>query len=103
MINWVRLGIAMMSGAGATSAIAQPAGVAGAPVARAEAHRVVHPGDRLTVRVPRSAAYAGGDHFVLQGVADCEIHVFVEADAGHRVRRLYWIQFEAYLPSEPER
>lgn len=42
--------------------------------------------------------YVGADRFVLYGVADCEIHVFVEADAQKQVQRLYWVQFEAYLP-----
>jgi hypothetical protein len=39
--------------------------------------------------------------FVLYGTADCEIHLFVDADAAKRVRRLYWVQFEAYLPEHP--
>ncbi|MGH8694744.1 MAG: hypothetical protein ACREVM_11015 [Burkholderiales bacterium] len=42
--------------------------------------------------------YVGAERFVLYGVADCEIHVFVEADAQRHVKRLYWVQFEAYLP-----
>jgi len=35
-------------------------------------------------------------------VADCELHVFLDADAQHNVRNLYWIQFEGYLPSQPD-
>jgi hypothetical protein len=42
--------------------------------------------------------YVGADRFVLYGVADCELHVFVEADAQKQVKRLYWVQFEGYLP-----
>ncbi len=42
--------------------------------------------------------YVGADRFVLYGVADCEIHLFVEAGAQKQVKRLYWVQFEAYLP-----
>ena len=30
------------------------------------------------------------------------MHLFVEADADRIVDRLYWIQFEAYLPNRPE-
>jgi hypothetical protein len=55
-----------------------------------------------TVRVPRSAVYVGGDRWPLYDVADCEVHVFVEADAQKRVKRYYWIQFEQYLPTRPD-
>jgi hypothetical protein len=43
--------------------------------------------------------YVGADRWVLYGVADAEVHVFVEADSAKRVTRLYWIQFAGYLPS----
>jgi len=56
----------------------------------------------VRIEVPREARYVGADRFVLLGIADCELHVFVEADAQHRVQRLYWIQFEGYLPSRPD-
>jgi hypothetical protein len=56
----------------------------------------------LRVEVPAGAQYLGVDRFVLLGMADCELHVYVEADAARNVRRLYWIQFEGYLPSRPE-
>ena len=39
---------------------------------------------------------------MLYDIADCEIHVFVEADAEKHVRKMYWIQFEQYIPSRPE-
>jgi hypothetical protein len=40
---------------------------------------------------------------VLKEYADnVELHCFVDADAHRRVRRIYWVQFEAYLPSRPE-
>jgi hypothetical protein len=103
MTAWLIPALAMVSAAAATSASAQPAAAAQSPAAHVAAHAVAHPGDGLTVRIPEAAAYVGGDRFVLYDVADCEIHVFVEADARHRVRRLYWIQFEGYLPSLPER
>jgi hypothetical protein len=44
----------------------------------------------------------GADRWPLFDLADCELHVFVEATAQKRVQRLYWLQFEAYLPSRPE-
>jgi hypothetical protein len=46
--------------------------------------------------------YVGADRWVLYGIADCELHAFVEADAQNNVQQLYWIQFEGYLPSKPE-
>lgn len=73
-----------------------------APLATVEANRVVHPGERLAVRVPASATHLGSERFTLYGVADAEVHVFAEADAGKRLRRLWWVQFESYLPSRPE-
>lgn len=94
--------LAMLAGAG-SAASAGPAEAPGSPVARVEAHKVVHPGEGVSVRAPKKAAYVGGDRFTLYDVADCEVHVFVEADSRRRVRRLYWIQFESYLPSLPER
>jgi hypothetical protein len=53
------------------------------------------------IAVPPGAAYVGAVRFVLFGSADCEIHLFVDADASKRIRRLYWVQFEAYLPEQP--
>jgi hypothetical protein len=43
--------------------------------------------------------YVGQQSFVLYGVAHAEQHFFVDADAERRIKRLYWIQFEGYLPS----
>lgn len=42
--------------------------------------------------------YAGGQSFVLYEVANAEQHFFVDADREGRIKRLYWIQFEGYLP-----
>lgn len=42
--------------------------------------------------------YAGTQSFVLYDVANCEQHFFVDADDKGRVKGLYWIQFEGYLP-----
>jgi hypothetical protein len=46
--------------------------------------------------------YAGGQRFILYNVADAEQHVFVDAMDGGRIRRMFWIQFEHYLPSNSE-
>ena len=50
-----------------------------------------------SIRFGSDLTYVGSEKFILYEVANCEIHLFVEAD-DKRVKRLYWIQFEAYLP-----
>src|SRR5262245_15614214 len=57
---------------------------------------------QVRVEFPRSAQYVGPDRWILYGIADCELHAFVDADAHKRVQRLYWLQFESYVPSRPE-
>ncbi|HEV2764324.1 MAG TPA: hypothetical protein VGV38_15195, partial [Pyrinomonadaceae bacterium] len=53
----------------------------------------------VRVRVDKAFNYVGGQSFVLYGVANAEQHFFVDADKDGRIRRLYWLQFEGYLPS----
>jgi hypothetical protein len=55
----------------------------------------------VQIHLPEAAKYVGADRFVLYNIADCELHAFIEADAQKNVQRLYWIQFEGYLPSKP--
>jgi hypothetical protein len=43
--------------------------------------------------------YVGGQDFVLYEVANAEQHFFVDAGADGRIKRLYWVQFEGYLPT----
>lgn len=52
------------------------------------------------VRLKFDAAfkYIGMTDFILYNVARAEQHFFVDADQDKRIRRLYWIQFEGYLP-----
>jgi hypothetical protein len=57
---------------------------------------------RLQINLPDSARYVGADRWILYGIADCELHAFVEADDQKNIQRLYWVQFEGYLPSQPE-
>ena len=47
-------------------------------------------------------AYVGSNRWILYGMANCELHAFVQADTRKKVQRLYWIQFESYLPTRPE-
>jgi hypothetical protein len=56
----------------------------------------------VRVTVPKEARYVGATRWILYDVADCEIHLFVEADATRTVKRWFWIQFEGYIPSRPE-
>ena len=54
---------------------------------------------RVRIKFAKGFKYVGAQSFVLYDVANAEQHFFVDADAGGRVRRLYWVQFEGYLPS----
>lgn len=93
------LGLLTAALAGAAPLVAsEPA----APLARVEAGKVTHRQEGLTVRIPLTAIYAGSERFTLYEVADAEVHVFVEADEERRMRRLWWVQFESYLPSRSE-
>ena len=56
----------------------------------------------LRVQLPATAKYLGADRWILYGIADCELHAFVEVGPDKNVQRLYWIQFEGYLPSKPD-
>lgn len=52
----------------------------------------------IRIQVAPSFKYAGGQRFILRDVADAEQHFFVETDNRNAVSRLYWIQFERFLP-----
>jgi hypothetical protein len=43
--------------------------------------------------------YVGGQNFILYNVARAEQHFFVDADKDGRIKRMYWVQFEGYLPT----
>jgi hypothetical protein len=76
-----------------------------APAADKTPDRVVH-GSTITsdhdpvvaIHLPRQANYLGAARWDLYGICDAELHVFVEADEHKHVQRLYWVQFEHYLP-----
>jgi hypothetical protein len=57
---------------------------------------------QVRIELPRTARYVGADRWILYDIADCELHAFVDADAQKQVQRLYWLQFESYVPSRPE-
>jgi hypothetical protein len=56
----------------------------------------------MRIELPASARYVGADRWLLLGFDDCEMHLFVDADANKHIQRLYWVQFEAYVPERPE-
>ncbi len=56
-----------------------------------------------TITVDNSLTYVGGETFILYNVARCEIHLYTDADESRLVQRLYWFQFEGYLPSASPR
>ena len=73
------------------------------PERRVEGNVVISERDpAVRIELPKAAQYLGADRWVLYGIADCELHAFAEADAQKNVQRLYWVQFEQYLPSRPD-
>jgi len=53
----------------------------------------------VTITLPKAATYVGAARWDLYNCCDAELHLFVEADKQKNVQRLYWVQFEAYLPN----
>ncbi len=53
----------------------------------------------LKLEFDKAFKYVGGHDFILYDVARAEQHFFVDADKDGRIKRMYWIQFEGYLPS----
>jgi hypothetical protein len=56
----------------------------------------------VIIELPKQVRYVGAERWILYDVADCELHIFVEADEQKNVKRFFWIQFEGYVPSRPE-
>ncbi len=54
----------------------------------------------VILRFDPAFRYVGGQRFVLYGVADTEQHFFVETAQDDRLRSVYWVQYEAYLPGK---
>lgn len=80
-----------------------PQAHAQAPERTVSGHSVISTHDpKMRIDLPASAQYVGADRWLLLGFDDCEMHLFVDADADKRIQRLYWVQFEAYIPSRPE-
>lgn len=54
---------------------------------------------KLKLKFAKDFKYAGGHTFILYDVARAEQHFFVDADDNGNISRLYWVQFEGYLPT----
>lgn len=52
----------------------------------------------IRMRFDKRLKYVGSQKFVLYERARAEQHFFVDADARGRIRRMYMLQFEGYLP-----
>lgn len=57
---------------------------------------------KIGIRLPERFRYAGAARWNLYDVADCEMHLFVDADKNRRVKSYVWIQFEGLLDSQPD-
>jgi hypothetical protein len=53
----------------------------------------------VRLRFAKEFKYVGGQDFILYDVARAEQHFFVDADQDGKIKQLYWVQFEGYLPS----
>jgi hypothetical protein len=53
----------------------------------------------IRIEFDKGFKYVGSQSFILYDVAAAEQHFFVDADDQGRVQRLYWVQFEGYLPN----
>jgi hypothetical protein len=74
-----------------------------APERRVQGNMIISEHDpKALIRLPQSVRYVGADRWVLYGIADCELHAFVKADEQKNVQELYWVQFEACIPTRPD-
>src|SRR5262245_17805488 len=53
----------------------------------------------VRIEFDKGFKYVGSHSFILYDVAHAEQHFFVDADKEGRIKRMYWVQFEGYLPS----
>jgi len=53
----------------------------------------------VRIEFDKGFKYVGNHSFILYDVAHAEQHFFADADKEGRIKRMYWVQFEGYLPS----
>lgn len=93
---WLFLGLFLISTIAAQALQPQPVRLVTANVVTSNRDPAV----RITL--PKQMRYVGTDRWILFGIANCQLFAFVDADPNKRVRRLYWVQFEGYVPSMPK-
>jgi hypothetical protein len=54
---------------------------------------------RVEISFDNAYDYVGGQRWELYGLADAEQHLFIDPGSDGTAARLYWVQFEQYLPS----
>jgi hypothetical protein len=99
------IGLATLSGPAITQSAPSPSGQKSGDVtsrqARSVKDQVLTSPEMPAVRIEfdKGFKYAGGHRFILYDVANAEQHFFIDADKERRIKRMYWVQFEGYLPS----
>lgn len=53
----------------------------------------------IRIRFGKAFKYVGSQQFILYDRAQVEQHFFVDADKQQRIKRMYMMQFEGYLPN----
>src|SRR5256884_2971265 len=53
----------------------------------------------IRIKFDKSFVYVGSQMFILYDRAQVEQHFFVDADKQRRIKRMYMVQFEGYLPN----
>jgi hypothetical protein len=53
----------------------------------------------IRIRFGKAFKYVGSQQFILYERAQVEQHFFVDADKQQRIKRMYMVQFEGYLPN----
>lgn len=53
----------------------------------------------IRIRFDKAFKYAGSQKFILYDRAQVEQHFFVDSDRQRRIKRMYMVQFEGYLPT----
>jgi hypothetical protein len=93
--------VALLSLGVLSSLVHAQSSTATAPQARTVNGRVLTSNEMPAVRLNFSQPfkYVGSQSFILYDVANAEQYFFVDADKHGRIRRMYWVQFEGYLPS----
>ena len=94
---WMLIGLAC----GQYSSKSSVSSAAGVQKPRPVSGQVLTSATMPSVRIEfdKTFKYVGSQSFVLYDVANAEQHFFAELDKEGRVKRLYWIQFEGYLPN----